>query len=107
MLEEDMKSCSEVGTIGTCKCIETVVLPLARVVTVGTAVSLVIASVSRSKNWDSWDTYLCWDRTGVVRMVCDNFDTYLAGSLIVHCLCDAGSGDPSGSVAYFMAASNG
>ena len=58
-------------------------------------------------DWDIWDTYLCWDRTGVVRMVCDNCDTYLAGSLIVHCLCDAGSGDPSGSVAYFLSAGNG
>ena len=75
--------------------------------TVGTDVSLVIAGVSRSKNWDIWDTYLCWDRAGVVRMVCDNFDTYLAGSLIVHCLGDAGLGDPSGSVAYFLSAGNG
>lgn len=99
VLEDVMKSCSEFGTLGTCKCVGTVVLPLARVVTVGTAVSLVIAGMSRSKNWDIWDTYLCWDRTGVVCMVCDSCDTYLAGSLIVHCSSDAGSGDPSSSVA--------
>ncbi len=96
-----------VGTLGTCKCVGTVILPLVRVVTVGTAVSLGIAGVSRSKNWDIWDTYLCWDRTGVVCMVYDSCDTYLAGSLIVHYLGDAGSGDPSGSVAYFLPASNG
>ena len=33
------------------------VLPLVRVVTVGTAVSLGIAGMSRSKNWDIWDMY--------------------------------------------------
>jgi len=34
-------------------------------------------------------------------------DTYLAGSLIVHCMCNAGLGDPGGSVAYFLPANNG
>ena len=72
-----------------------------------TPVSLRMVVAPCSKNWDSWDTYFFWDRTGVVCMVCDNCDTYLAGSLFVRCLCDEGSGDPDGSVTYFLSASNG
>jgi hypothetical protein len=105
-LVSDVSNVSD-GTLGTCKCVRTGFLPLVRAVTAGTAVSLGIAGVSRSKNWDIWDTYFCWDRTGVVCMVCDSCDTYLAGSLIVHYLGDAGSGDRSGSVAYFLPAGNG
>ena len=40
-------------------------------------------------------------------MNCDSCDTYLVGSLVVHCLGDAGLGGPGGSVAYFLSASNG